>query len=642
MNTRDNNEGSIPNQAFTPFQIGSRDQKGYVRNLKRMGFTVTKSLSEILANSYDAKASFVHFQAEIENNRQYLMIIDDGIGMGVQDIRILLDAQRQNHLGEQSMGISGTGVKPSLLMISTDNAGKYHPSNIYTKKEGDKYICVEVPWNKIMETELWDGMSTVRPMTQEEIVWFCGKLSDCGSKTDHGTIIHCPMNSKTVDILEEQFREKHGNISINDWWPIVYGKINMDIRFNKGDGTDTVHTHKYDYMSAEDFDYYVGKKERDITVYRDMKGNLQFGVLNEKTGKYYGYENTGKNTKTNFALLPDPDQIIGLLSYESGARINLEYFNPRDPKRIVREGNKRPIDCYLPGAGTNLCPENSKFFGQENFDSILGHLMKTKLYRNGQCVTMWKVGERIKGFRGYSSGRGSGKGYCEIYLLQVVLSYRCESSQKNEMDFIMGIEQNKSQNQNSFDAALERLLNYLRDEHSNEIWKYFEVCCANAVKKHDSSRNNNVEVREEDDTTEGDEEEDTTEGDEEEDTTEGDEEDDDEDEEDSKLKHPIEKTDHVDTIVLMEEEDVDPFFNIDVQEEPMVAEETADVSSTNTIVDVGVQRRKTLDARAFVNMALTNPDFVQALKVLSDVDGSRTSVLIETENMACSFVWNMK
>ena len=53
------------------------NEKGFTRNLLRLGFTKNQSFAEILTNSIDAKAS----QIIIEKNKKEIRIIDNGVGM---------------------------------------------------------------------------------------------------------------------------------------------------------------------------------------------------------------------------------------------------------------------------------------------------------------------------------------------------------------------------------------------------------------------------------------------------------------------------------------------------------------------------------------------------------------------------------
>ena len=58
------------------FKVGEINESGFLQNLFRKGFSFAKSLSEIHANSIDAKATNITYVID-----KKIRIIDDGCGM---------------------------------------------------------------------------------------------------------------------------------------------------------------------------------------------------------------------------------------------------------------------------------------------------------------------------------------------------------------------------------------------------------------------------------------------------------------------------------------------------------------------------------------------------------------------------------
>lgn len=58
-------------------EIGSRNEAGFINNLSKRGFTMSKSINEIIANSIDANSKNICIK--IDSDNKYVYFIDDVI-----------------------------------------------------------------------------------------------------------------------------------------------------------------------------------------------------------------------------------------------------------------------------------------------------------------------------------------------------------------------------------------------------------------------------------------------------------------------------------------------------------------------------------------------------------------------------------
>jgi hypothetical protein len=441
----------------TQVRIGSRNQRGFLENLLKMGFTTDKAFNELIANCIDAGASKVQFQYDCSLKKYFLT--DNGCGMSRDGLRNMFDVERENHSDDKSMGTAGFGSKPSLLKLSIDDKEQKHPTVILTRvKDGDYLKCI-VPWDTMFEKGQWDDMISCVPMTEEEITFFCEKLKGIDNDCKSGTIIELHGNDEMSVCLDEQFQ--NSTFKYEDRLSIIFGKCAVDISYDKNDGLPPVVLKKYNYMDGNANDYYCGKKTRTIQVFKDENGISQFGCYNEEDDSYYGFRVVKKNCKKEFEklLYTRRWQLLAEFQFTTAARRDNGIFdvtNPLEPK-----------------ASMTITDYDKQFFSGKA-DDLKDHLSKMKLIRNNQCVSLWHLS-----CDNHSLARSNGEKFFEYITLRAEVDYQTVSSHDNLLDRIFGIQQNKTQNQNQFPLALERLLQYFRKEHKTEIWKYFKQVIAN-------------------------------------------------------------------------------------------------------------------------------------------------------------------
>ena len=123
---------------------GSINESGFVNGLNRQGFTPTKSGSEKIANLIDAFAKIATFVLG-----PVIKLIDDGIGMTKNKLINMFDANRENHRGDKSMGVSGIGGIISNFILSKNDNGDPTTVVVYTKHTDGPYLKATIPWANI-------------------------------------------------------------------------------------------------------------------------------------------------------------------------------------------------------------------------------------------------------------------------------------------------------------------------------------------------------------------------------------------------------------------------------------------------------------------------------------------------------------
>ena len=73
-------------------RIGDIDERGFINSFDRKGFTKVKCISEIHANSCDAKSKNIKYVIK----RDKIYDIDDGIGMNKQDTKNAFSVFKSN------------------------------------------------------------------------------------------------------------------------------------------------------------------------------------------------------------------------------------------------------------------------------------------------------------------------------------------------------------------------------------------------------------------------------------------------------------------------------------------------------------------------------------------------------------------
>jgi hypothetical protein len=472
----DNSNANIILEEEILESAGSINESGFVNGLNRQGFTPTKSGSEKIANLIDAFAKIATFVLG-----PVIKLIDDGIGMTKKKLINMFDANRENHHGDKSMGVSGIGGIISNFILSKNDNGDPTTVVVYTKHIDGPYLKATIPWAEIYTNKKYLGQIKIEPMNEQEINDFKTDRNNFISPT--GTTFCFSYSEVLKNLLEEQFVSKQMDCSkLGTWWPVIFGKTQTQILLNKSNGIKPTCLKKYNYFCGSDFDYYLGKFSWSIYCFKD-NGKDRFVCLDPNIAEDEQFIEILQDKK-GFATIPkrvsiNPRQIetADKITFTSGIRKDERLFNPLNPKEPTAE-------FYLNDYDSEYISE------RQQKDLLKKFYSEISVFRNSQRVT----GFLLEG-NNPNSARGGGDSLIKICLHRCEVDYQTFSKQENNIDIVHGIQQNKNANENEFPKNYTRLIKYLKDYDYQRNATYFEkVILDNKKKKAEEKRLAKVEA----------------------------------------------------------------------------------------------------------------------------------------------------
>ena len=455
MNTND--EVINTSMSFIPVTAGSRNEEGFINGLNRQGFTTTKCGSEKIANCIDAYADNIQFKI----TPPYIILCDDGIGMTPEKLCNMFDANRENHSGDISMGVSGIGGIISNYQLSKDDHGSPREVNVFTKHKDGPYIKAIIPWDFIHTHKKYDGQINISQMNEIEIENFKMERQNFINLT--GTTIRFPYSESFRKLLGSQFisRQEDGR-NLENWWPIIFGKTQTNILLDKCDGLQPTPLKKYNYFSGPDTEFYYNVFNWPIYFISD-NGKDRFISKNPNNhDEYIEITQNGNGFSTSPKPINiDPRKIDSArtIQFTCGMRKDNRVFNPEYP---LNQGTLSAT-FYLNKYDAQFMSES----GQK--DVIKEFCSKIGVIRNSQKVTSFTIEGCNVG-----SARANGESLIKNVLHRSEISYETYSKQENKLDNKHGIQQNKNQNQNEFPKQYTRLIKYLKEWHYAKMMKYFK------------------------------------------------------------------------------------------------------------------------------------------------------------------------
>jgi hypothetical protein len=429
--------------------IGTIDERGLIQNLMtRNGFTKEKALLELGANSIDATPSGRTCNIKFRVERDKIVMRDNAAGMTRERLAYMFSLFRENHAGENTMGVSGVGAKPSLYWL----AGKARVK-VSTHAEGGDYLVAEVPFDRIFEEGRYTGMITIREMTPTEAAAF---------GTGTGTEIVFPFSDELKAVIEANFDAPAEGVNPFDRMGVVFGQKDVVFEYSHFETPGVPKTiEKYNYFAHPSTEYYRGILVVPIQFY-EKGGEHRFiaemgGQQWEVAKKTSGYSKDAEPIKAS----TQGWKHIGTATVKCGIHRHANYFNEESPKlptagaKTEAEGDDSTNDSMV----TAHIPAESKM------------LRYTKLVRNGQLIGCIPLPRDVK----ESTERANGQTKCLYVKVQCHLEYDPVSNQDNPMDHMLCIQMNK--NQHAGDAVsepLKRLLWWIRQQQKERVWTYFE------------------------------------------------------------------------------------------------------------------------------------------------------------------------
>ena len=435
---------------------GSYNEEGFIKGLFRKGFTNTRCLAEIIANSIDAAANICKFVV----NDQHIKILDDGTGMDENNIINMFDMYRANHLNDKSMGVSGFGAKPATAILSKLN-GMPTEVIIYTHKQNNKYYKVIIPWHTITETNKYTGMIQMNEMSIEEQTEFDAEREKEVEKDGCGTTIVFIYNQDLHNAIEHQFTEESKNMALDDRWSCIFGKSNINIWYTSAEIRLTPLI-LYDYFSGQRINYYKGCNKDTIHHYKDKQNNDRF-IWVDANNNYNEIAKTGRGFAKNMSIVTEKTnqwKLIGRYEICIGMRKN---------KNIFDDENINNTLTPLSSQSYSICDYDAQFIGTNvNKDIIRECFCKATIVRNGQVITRVVIDGNKP-----SSARADAEMMLKIFHLRCEILYNTHSSQDNAMDICMGIQENKNQHSGELPIPFSRMVGELKMHKYDEIKEYF-------------------------------------------------------------------------------------------------------------------------------------------------------------------------
>jgi len=464
--------------------IGNIDERGFINNLDRNGYSIEQCILELNGNSIDAGANNIVY---IINTK--ISIIDDGLGMNISGLENMFSMYRENHNNSKSIGISGIGGKNSLKIASQNTNVE-----IFTLTSTGEYLKCSVPWDVIVETGKYSKMIKRSFMTEDEKTEFFEERKNMHLKI-RGTTIRFVYNDNLHNSILNNFMSDEDNeIDSFNWCGIIYGKFN-DINFkykHYQKPTDILDIKKYNYFNCKNNEYYLGKTEYIIEHYRDKKNNDIF--LFEEDGKLMHFSCVGaaKFSRNKQEYKGDLIKLtyIGNYKHNIALKFNKDFFDPENP---VEPNTTRYNNVYKNTYGKIL-----------KTDKIDG---ETLIVRNNQVISSFYPFEKPA----KSSSRADWYNYLLINGVKSELEYEVNSSQNNVQDIVIGIQQNKNQynDKDKPPKPLKRIIAEQRKYKTDKLIEYFKNILENKILSDNGSEdiisdNNseNIIIDEADDTLE--------------------------------------------------------------------------------------------------------------------------------------------
>jgi len=452
----------------TIIKVGEINESGFLHNLFRKGFSFAKSLSEIHANSIDAKATNITYVID-----KKIRIIDDGCGMNREELKNAFSMYNSNHSTEKSIGVSGLGYKPALIILSL----KTNTMTVTRKPDGE-YLTLCAPWKEIFEIGKYTDMITIRPSTKDEIEAFnkdrekTGKLHGTTTIFDYNEILSKAIQIQFEKPNKKKKQEKEDEtidqiILPEDQFSVIFGRFPQNVYLinkNKRSSILVSEFPKYNYFGENQTEYYDGIMrekiifmKKEIKAGEDERDQYLFIWESSSDGKRYVIKKrgTGWNRKSDELTSGTPDyEEIGEAQFICAQRKYKEYFDEDDPK-IPERASKDTIHPY-----------DKENIGTDN-DDFLGNM---QIYRNNQMLGIAVLpGNKI------SSARANSESFHKILLTHCALEYCPISKNDNPQDLVIGIQECKTQfNYANMPKNLLNLLAHMRNKKANEIWEYFK------------------------------------------------------------------------------------------------------------------------------------------------------------------------
>ena len=448
--------------------IGNIDERGYLKNMFRRGFTMQHCLCELFANAIDTgvaatNVSFYIYK-EDDPSQSVVVMVDNGRGMDYTALENMFSLNRENHAHHSALGVSGVGAKPALAILSDKQSVR-----IVTKRADSPYYTAVVPWDKMYSAGRYTKMIHISESDDVEI----GMLTQYVGEEGTGTMILFSYSPELETAIMDEFlpfSDKSGDFKIKYSLAFVFGRFSKKVQ-----AECSVYEHK-DHIAIYPlrFYHYFGGSNRDFYTHQKFRATIQAYHKPSSQEKRYiwydteatpyeicahgrGFSKDMRKSKFNADEAHREGWIrYGEYSLLCGARKNKDYFNEAMPR--------------LPSsAGIPLHPYDAEMLAiGESDDKHFELLSSVSIVRNNQFIGSVELPD-IK----ISSARANTNTMFEVYVVRAELHYSPISSIDNIQDIEVGIQENKNQFISTIPLKLLRTVRWLKKKFSDEIWSTF-------------------------------------------------------------------------------------------------------------------------------------------------------------------------
>jgi len=437
---------------------GDINERGFIINQFRKGFTTKKCTTELYANSIDANATEIRVEVtEPISQNGNIRFIDNGDGMNREKLTRMHSMYSENHGNNISMGVSGIGGKAAAFILSsTDGTIRTATTvTIFTHMENGNYIKAVCPWGEIARTYKYTGMIQILEMSSTEVQEYI--LERKGETT--GTTIVFNYSETLHDALDEQFNEKRFYLKMEERVEFIFGK--HDVNFSYKDNQRTCQLDMYDYFGGASHEYYLGFDKIFIYHYIDNKREHRYLFQEHADGEYHEYPKHGRGVSHSSGVVRDNMRNwkrIGFYQFTIGMRKCDDFFNENNVAETLN-----PFDRQ----SSILCDYDQDFLRMEqgNITHLKDDMCRSVLIRNKQAI-MWHH------LDGKSLFRASPIETIKMKDLRTELSYNTISCQDNPIDICMGIQEVKTQHSKILPTPLLRIMIEFKNRKFNQIKNY--------------------------------------------------------------------------------------------------------------------------------------------------------------------------
>ena len=439
-------------------QIGTIDEKGFINSLDRDGISFIRGIFELIGNSIDGKCK--NFTIIIEDEK--IMFIDDGKGMTSDDLKNAFSFYKSNHSDDESIGVSGYGLKAALKKLSNNKI-----ATVYTHSKDSNYIKAIVNWDKIIKDEKYTGNIVDKAMEQKEIDLFNKYNSKC-----IGTMIEIPFQTELYDTIIIQFKKNvNGDFLRYELEPscridFIFGNFQNELNIQCKDKTkqkeytvDFYNPHgldKIQYLGPET----LSQKIHTIRMFKNIDGEYIFATpINDTI--YHFFKNDTANTCNGIDNIYT-DKIPYGFNHISDFKQKISFIKPK----ISYFNTDKPVLPTQTGL-TSINEYDDNFYGKSKQTSYKNNKM---LYtRNNSRIGNIKIGPMCQ-----TGGQNTYNNKFIKLHTSTELYSNTKSTQINEVDEYMQIQKNKHQYSPDINKMkpLIRLCEFNRKEFSTQLWKW--------------------------------------------------------------------------------------------------------------------------------------------------------------------------